>query len=114
MLLVGAIALAVFVLDPPWATVVVAGGALAEVAEAWLWYRWSRRRQPHTGREALIGARAEVVAPCRPVGRVRIAGELWKARCEEGADVGETVRVRAVEGLVLFVDREAGAYDPGR
>jgi membrane protein implicated in regulation of membrane protease activity len=47
----------------------------------------------------------EVVAQCRPHGHVRVEGELWRARCEEGADKGELVRVRALEGLTLVVER---------
>jgi membrane protein implicated in regulation of membrane protease activity len=35
---------------------------------------------------------------------VRIAGEIWQARCDAGADVGEAVVVREVDGLVLVVE----------
>ncbi|MGH3047779.1 MAG: NfeD family protein, partial [Gaiellaceae bacterium] len=65
------------------------------------------RARVKMGPETLIGATAEVVAACRPRGQVRLQGELWQARCEEGADVGERVRVRALEGLTLLVDRAA-------
>jgi membrane-bound serine protease (ClpP class) len=51
----------------------------------------------------MIGAHAEVVAACRPTGQVRIRGELWRARCEAGADVGETVRVDRLDRLTLVV-----------
>jgi membrane protein implicated in regulation of membrane protease activity len=57
------------------------------------------------GAEALVGKTARVVAPCRPDGRVRVEGELWRARCEAGADVGESVRVVSVEELTLEVAR---------
>ena len=50
-----------------------------------------------------MGAAAEVVEPCFPDGWVRVRGELWRARCEAGADVGSRVHVRAVEGLTLVV-----------
>jgi len=50
-----------------------------------------------------VGAAAEVVEPCHPDGWVRVRGELWRARCDAGADVGAPVRVRAVEGLILVV-----------
>jgi membrane protein implicated in regulation of membrane protease activity len=59
------------------------------------------------GPETLVGETAQVVTPCRPTGQVRLQGELWQARCEEGADVGEHVRVRALEGLTLIVERRA-------
>jgi membrane protein implicated in regulation of membrane protease activity len=36
---------------------------------------------------------------------VHLSGELWQARCDEGADVGETVRVESLDGLTLIVAR---------
>jgi membrane protein implicated in regulation of membrane protease activity len=36
---------------------------------------------------------------------VRIQGEVWSARCDAGADAGDTVIVRSVEGLTLVVER---------
>ena len=38
-------------------------------------------------------------------GQVRIGGEIWQARCEAGADTGETVRVVGLNGLTLLVER---------
>ena len=107
MLLVGAILLAVYVLPDSWAVLVIGIAAVVEVAETFFWIWLSRRGRVKVGPETLIGATAEVVAACRPRGQVRLAGELWQARCEEGADVGESVRVRALEGLTLLVDRAA-------
>lgn len=104
MLLLGGILLAIFVLPSPWGIVaVVAGGAL-DIAESLVLLRWSRRRRVATGAEALVGATAVVVAPCRPLGQVRVAGELWAARSEAGADPGDEVVVRGVDGLTLLVD----------
>ena len=107
MLLLGAILLAVFVLPDQWDLPVVLLAAVVELGETgfWLWY--SRRRRVQAGPETLIGATALVVAPCRPDGRVRIEGELWRARCEEGADVGDEVRVLALDELTLVVERAA-------
>ena len=107
MLLVGAILLAVYVLPDPWDVPVIAVAALVEVAETFFWLWLSRRGSVKMGPETLIGATAEVVAACRPSGQVRLQGELWRARCDEGADVGEQVRVRALEGLTLLVERAA-------
>jgi membrane protein implicated in regulation of membrane protease activity len=105
VLLVGAILLAVFVLPPLWGLVAVTAAALIEIAEFFFWIWLSRRRGVQAGAEALVGKTARVVAPCRPDGRVRIEGELWRAHCEAGADVGESVRVASVEGLTLEVAR---------
>jgi len=102
--LVAAIFLALFVLPSPWGVVAVAGAAVLEVGETAFWIWLSKRRRPQVGAETLIGARAEVVAPCRPVGSVRISGELWRARCEAGADRGDAVLIRAVDGLTLVVE----------
>ena len=52
-----------------------------------------RGRRKVVGAQTLVGQEAEVLAPCRPTGQVRIGGEIWEARCEDGADAGETVRV---------------------
>jgi membrane-bound serine protease (ClpP class) len=107
MLLVGAILLAVYVLPAPWGVPVIAVAAIVEVAETFFWIWLSRRARVKMGPETLIGATAEVVAACRPRGQVRLEGELWQARCEEGADVGERVRVRELDGLTLLVERAA-------
>lgn len=104
MALVAAIFLALFVLPSPWGIVAVAGAAVLEVGETAFWIWLSKRRRPQVGAEALIGATAAVVTPCRPLGYVRVAGELWRARCEAGADPGDTVRIRALEGLTLVVE----------
>lgn len=106
MLLVAAILLAVFVLGPPWNVLVVAGAAFVELAETWFWISYSKRRKVQVGAETMVGELAEVVEPLRPLGRVRVRGELWRARCEEGALPGERVRVRGLDGLTLEVERE--------
>jgi membrane-bound serine protease (ClpP class) len=106
LLFVGAILLALFVLPEPWGLVVVAVAAVVEVAETWFWIRLSRRRRVQAGAETLIGARAAVASACRPVGQVRVAGELWRAHCGAGVDAGETVRVTGRNGLTLLVEPE--------
>ena len=104
MALVAAIFLAVFVLPSPWGVVAVVAGATIEVGETAFWVWLSKRRRATVGAEALVGAPAVAVTACRPEGRVRIQGELWSARCEAGADEGQRVRVRALDGLTLLVD----------
>lgn len=107
MIFVGAILLAVFVLPTQWAIPVLVLAAVVEVGETlfWLWY--SRRGKVKMGPETLVGAVAEVVTPCVPLGSVRLQGELWQARCDEGAERGESVRVCALDGLTLVVERAA-------
>jgi membrane protein implicated in regulation of membrane protease activity len=98
-----ALALAIFVLPSPWGVVAVAAGGVVELVEATLLWRWSHRSAPTVGAEALVGARAVVTSACRPLGRVRVHGELWHARCDQGADEGVVVEVVAVEQLTLVV-----------
>jgi membrane protein implicated in regulation of membrane protease activity len=108
MLLIGAVLLAVFVLPFGWGVAAVSAAAALEVAEIFFWVWLSKRYTVQVGAETLLGARAVVVTPCRPNGQVRVQGELWQARCREGADPGETVRVVVLDGLTLVVEREAG------
>ena len=104
MAVVVAILLALFVLPSPWGLVAIIGAAVLEVGESWFWIRFTQRRRSVSGAEGLVGQRAVVVEACRPDGRVRVQGELWRARCVRGAEVGEHVRVMQVsEDLTLDV-----------
>jgi membrane protein implicated in regulation of membrane protease activity len=91
----------------PWSIVLIAVGCVLEVGEIILLRRWAKRldrgTKRTTGSEAMIGGRAQVVEPCRPAGTVHFRGELWAARCEAGADTGDTVEVQSVDGLTLIV-----------
>jgi membrane-bound serine protease (ClpP class) len=105
MLLVGAIALAYFVLPPGWGIAVISLGIVIEVAEVGFWIRFLRRYRVTTGAEGLIGLTGEVIESCDPRGRIRLRGEIWHARCPGGAGIGERVRVTGVNGLTLEVER---------
>jgi membrane protein implicated in regulation of membrane protease activity len=106
VLLVLAILAAIFLLPAPWSYVAVIAAAVIEVAEVKLFLWYSKRRSATTGAEALAGQEGTVVEPCRPVGQIRIVGELWRARCEEGADPGDRVVVDELgPDLTLFVRR---------
>lgn len=107
MLLLGAIALALFVLPPVWGLVAVMAGIAIEVAELGFWIRFLRRYRIATGKEALIGATAEVIEACDHRGRVRFRGEIWHAECGSRAEVGEQVTVTGVHGLTLRIERES-------
>lgn len=106
MILVGSILLVVLGVVPmPWGLALIVGAAIVEVAESLFWIWLSKRRRSAVGAEALIGEAATVVRACRPLGHVRLHGELWQARCEEGADEGEDVRITDLDGLTLTVER---------
>ena len=91
-------------LDPPLGGILLALGATLEIAEATFWYRYLNKIRVRTGAEGMVGRRAAVIEPCEPHGRVRVAGEIWNAECPEGAGMGETVAITAVDGLLLRVE----------
>lgn len=105
MLIIVAVVL-LLVLPDPWDVILAAIFAVLGLGELYLWNRTVRKRQKVVGTQALVGQKAQVREPCRPLGQVFVAGELWRARCEDGADVGDTVTVTAVKGLVLEVKAE--------
>ncbi len=99
-----AVLLAIFVIPDPWRVPVIGLAVIVEVAETTFWMRRSRRGALRAGPETMIGELGRVITPCDPIGEVRLHGELWRARCEPHADVGQRVRVRAREGLTLVVE----------
>jgi membrane-bound serine protease (ClpP class) len=66
-----------------------------------------KHRRKVVGAQTLIGKDAVVSTPCRPVGQVRLDGEIWEARCESGASPGDRVRVVGRKGLTLLVEATA-------
>ncbi|HHN81298.1 MAG TPA: nodulation protein NfeD [Methanomicrobia archaeon] len=64
-----------------------------------------RRTAPTTGNEQMLQEEATVIDDLDPAGTVRIHGELWNARANERVPAGERVRVVAVDGLTLIVER---------
>ena len=101
--------------DPPLGVIALAGGAVIEVGEALLWYRYLGRIRVRTGVEGIAGRRAEVIEDCRPRGRVKLLGEIWDAECAEGevAETGEGVEVVGVERLTLTVRPLGERFLPG-
>ena len=94
------------VLPHPWNVIGAAVCAVAWLGELYLWNRTVRGRRKVVGAQTLVGKLGEVREACRPVGQVFVNGELWRARCEEGADPGMQVKVLAVNGLTLEVQPE--------
>jgi membrane-bound serine protease (ClpP class) len=104
VILLTGILVAIFLVPDEWTVPVIIGAAVVEVTETAITWWWSRRAAPRVGPETLIGATARVVRPCRPMGEVRVRGEIWQARCDAGANRDDMVRVAAREGLVLVVE----------
>lgn len=104
MALVVALLLAFFVLDAPWDLLVVVGAIALEVGEIFFWFWYSKRRRVQVGAETLLGRTGVVITACRPLGQVRVGGEIWAARCDAGVDVGTAVRIDGRDGLTLVVE----------
>jgi membrane-bound serine protease (ClpP class) len=64
----------------------------------------SHRGPVITGQEEMLGSRAQVVDWQGGAGRVRVHGEIWRARGPAGLAPGKEVRVIAIDGLTLEVD----------
>ena len=64
----------------------------------------SRRRSIITGKEALLGAAGEAVSWQGAEGRVRVGGEIWRARATSPLAPGSRVKVVDRDGLVLVVE----------
>jgi membrane-bound serine protease (ClpP class) len=69
----------------------------------------ARRRPKVSGREALLGASGEVMESSGLEAWARVQGETWRVKSAVALKAGERVRVTAVEGLVLEVNRVNGA-----
>jgi membrane-bound serine protease (ClpP class) len=69
------------------------------------------RRQPEvrTGTEGLVGSCGEARSSIGPDGRVWLAGTIWSARLAAGSEpvqLGDRVKIEAVDGLTLVVRPE--------
>jgi membrane-bound serine protease (ClpP class) len=65
----------------------------------------ARRNKVMIGPEALVGAVGIAQQELAPRGQILVHGELWVAESDAPVAPGESVRVRAVDGLKLLVDR---------
>jgi len=64
----------------------------------------ARRRPVVSGREDVIGSEAEVLGVSDGVYRVRVHGEIWQAKSDADLEVGQTVCVTELNGLLLKVE----------
>lgn len=105
MILFTGILIAAFIVPDPWTVPVIAVAAVLELSETLFTFWWSRRAPPKVGPETLIGSTGRVVDALRPVGRVRVRGEVWRARGQEEMDAGTKIRVAHRDRLTLDVER---------
>jgi membrane-bound serine protease (ClpP class) len=72
----------------------------------------ARRRPYEAGEESMIGTAGTVREPLNPSGLVFTNGALWQATSTSGPlPVGTRVRVVAVDGLHLKVEKEQSKSD---
>ena len=69
----------------------------------------ARRRPVVSGREEMVGSAGQVVEWAGTEGRIRVHGEIWRARAAPrptagGVAPGHAVRVVAIDGLMLTVE----------
>ena len=76
----------------------------------------SMRKTPLVGAESLPGTEGEVVSKLSPGHGaqylVRSQGELWSARSADVLEPGETVRIAALRGISLVVERRDNGSHP--
>ena len=81
MLLLIAVALAIFVLPSPWGIVLVVVAGIIDIAESGLLVWWSQRRKASVGAQALVGKVGVTIGQLWPTGQINVYWEIWKARC---------------------------------
>ena len=104
MIVLVGVLIAVFIVPDAWTVPVVIAAIGVEVTETLVTMWWSRRAPPKVGVETLIGASGVVVQDCRPIGRVRVRGEIGRARSSEDLESGASVRVVDRDRLTLLVE----------
>jgi membrane-bound serine protease (ClpP class) len=85
---------------------VIIGAAIGSAALILLALAALMRARQHpvvTGSEALIGAQGEAVSWDGNEGRVRVAGEIWRARADAPLTAGAPIKVIKRDGLILRV-----------
>ncbi len=90
---------------PPWAVAVVMAGWLG-----WSVYGFRKGIGPLNRRPAdVVGAKGSAVTRLDPEGQVKVQGEIWRARADQGTiEPGTPVEVIGRQGLTLTV-RTAGS-----
>jgi membrane-bound serine protease (ClpP class) len=64
----------------------------------------NRKRPVVSGREYLVGAKAEALEDFEREGWARVQGETWRVRAASPVRRGERLTVRSMEGLILNVE----------
>ena len=105
MIIIITLILALIFLPWPWDLVAIGVAAVFEIALAVFGIGYSRRRRAQVGVQTMVGTLGEALTTLAPRGQVKIDGEIWEARAEQGVRAGDTVRVTRVDGLTLEVEQ---------
>jgi membrane-bound serine protease (ClpP class) len=65
----------------------------------------AHRAQATTGREGMVGATGTALTNIDPEGRVQVLGEIWQARSDTPIEKGQEIRVKALSGLQIKVEK---------
>jgi membrane-bound serine protease (ClpP class) len=97
------------------ATAIATGLAFGLITTFLVRIAWrARQNKVMIGPESLVGAVGVAQEQLSPRGQILVHGELWLAESpEDPIAPGETVRVRAVDGLKLLVERVRQAVSAG-
>jgi len=91
-----------------WILVVIMAGWL--ILGVWLFIFTTRilKQQATVGLPSMVGSRGKAAGRLAPEGMVKIRGELWSARSDEGdIESGENILVTGEDGLKLLVRKAA-------
>jgi membrane-bound serine protease (ClpP class) len=93
----------------PWLIALVAAATVLFFAVVVSAVVAARRGPVTAGVESLVGSVGVATSDVAPSGTVRVGRETWTAESDRGPiPAGSTVRVRAVRGVHIVVEREAG------
>ena len=95
---------------PWWTVLLVVGGVVLLMVAGMPAMLRARFSTPTIGRESMIGEMGAATADVDPEGTVTVRGALWRARTNRATPIvaGDTIRVVAIDGLLLEVEPEAG------
>lgn len=99
-------------LRPPWLSLIVGiGGVMLTFTAGMPSMTRTRFATPTIGREWMIGAEGVVVERVGPDGVVTVGDADWRARTNRATpvEVGEVIRVTAIDGVTLEVEPLEGA-----
>jgi membrane-bound serine protease (ClpP class) len=99
-------------LRPSWLTLIVGiGGVMLAYITGMPSMTRTRFATPTVGRDWMLGSEGTVVSSVAPDGIVRVGEAEWRARTNRATpvEVGETIRVVAIDGVTLEVEPLEGA-----